>query len=99
MYPPVALSDFAEEKRADIATRLRALATGAGVRATEIVRLGRAWHEIVQIAREEKVDMLVIATHGYTGLRHALLGSVAEKVVRHASCPVLIVRPDENAFV
>jgi universal stress protein A len=41
--------------------------------------------------------MIVMATHGYTGLKHVLLGSVAEKIVRHAPCPVLTVRPEDAA--
>ena len=44
--------------------------------------------ELVQL----KVDLIVIATHGYTGLKHVLLGSTTERVVRHARCPVLVVR-------
>ena len=62
---------------------------------TPIVRFGRAWQEIIEVAREQKCDMIIMATHGYTGLRHVLLGSVAEKIVRHSPCPVLTVRPDD----
>ena len=47
---------------------------------------------IVRVAREEGADLIVMGTHGRTGLQHALLGSVAETVVRHAPCPVLTVR-------
>jgi universal stress protein A len=98
MYPPLAMSDFAAEKRAQIAERLRLLAAGSGVNTQEVVRLGRAWQEIVEIAKEKKANLVVIATHGYTGLRHVLLGSVAEKVVRHAPCPVLTIRADDRDF-
>ena len=52
---------------------------------------GEAAEEIVDLAREEKVDAIVIATHGYTGFRHFISGSVAEKVVRLATCPVLTI--------
>ena len=45
------------------------------------------------------IDLLVITTHGRTGLPHMLMGSVAEKIVRHASCPVLVVRPGERDFL
>lgn len=55
--------------------------------------LGRsAAHGIVHYAEKEKVDMIVVSTHGRTGLAHLLIGSVAEKVVRHAPCPVLTLR-------
>jgi nucleotide-binding universal stress UspA family protein len=57
-----------------------------------LVRTGRAYLEIVAAADEMDADLIVIATHGYTGLQHALVGSTAERVVRHAHCPVLTVR-------
>jgi nucleotide-binding universal stress UspA family protein len=57
-----------------------------------LVRFGRSFHEIAEAARTRKVDLIVISTHGYTGLKHALLGSTTERVVRHAHCPVLVVR-------
>ena len=99
VYPPIALSDIATEKKGHIMERLKALTEGSGLKAKHIVRLGRAWQEIAEIARELDSELIVIATHGYTGLRHALLGSVAEKIVRHAPCPVLTVRANERDFV
>ena len=57
-----------------------------------LVRFGRSFHEIAEAARSRKVDLIIISTHGYTGLKHALLGSTTERVVRHAHCPVLVVR-------
>lgn len=57
-----------------------------------LVRFGRSYHEIAGAARTRKVDLIIIATHGYTGLKHAFLGSTTERVVRHAPCPVLVVR-------
>ena len=63
------------------------------------VRPGRPATEIVEAARELAADLIVIATHGRTGLQHVLLGSVAENVVRHAPCPVLTVREHEREFV
>lgn len=69
-------------------------------RQTEIlVRVGRPWHEVVSAVSELGVDLLVLTTHGRTGLPHMLMGSVAEKIVRHASCPVLVVRPEERDFL
>ncbi|MBM4032730.1 MAG: phosphomannomutase/phosphoglucomutase [Planctomycetes bacterium] len=65
---------------------------------TLAVRRGAAFVEIVRYAREEGIDLIVLATHGRTGLRHALFGSVAEKVVRKALCPVLSVRPKGHDF-
>lgn len=68
------------------------------VGAEAAVRHGSAFVEIVRFAKESTCDMIVIGTHGRTGLAHALLGSVAEKVVRKASCPVLTVRPTGHSF-
>jgi nucleotide-binding universal stress UspA family protein len=54
-------------------------------------------HTIVEKAKELGDDVIVIATHGHTGLAHVFLGSVAEHVIRHAACPVLVVRASEKS--
>ena len=54
--------------------------------------VGRPAEAVVRFAQEHHVDLIVMATHGRTGLKHVLLGSVAEKVVQLAPCPVLTVR-------
>jgi nucleotide-binding universal stress UspA family protein len=59
------------------------------------VRQGSAWREIDAAAREGHADLIVIGTHGRRGIARALLGSVAEKIVRTASCPVLTVHAPE----
>jgi nucleotide-binding universal stress UspA family protein len=58
------------------------------------LREGRAWREINAYARDREVDLIVVGSHGRRGLPRALLGSVAEKVVRTAPCPVLVVRSE-----
>jgi nucleotide-binding universal stress UspA family protein len=58
----------------------------------QIVVLGEAADKIIRMSEEEKVDLIVIATHGQTGWRHLVFGSVAEKVVQLAPCPVLTIR-------
>jgi nucleotide-binding universal stress UspA family protein len=55
--------------------------------------IGEPASEIVSYATDSGVDLLVLGTHGRTGLEHALMGSIAERVVRRAHCPVLTVRP------
>jgi universal stress protein A len=60
---------------------------------------GTPFAEIIRFAREKDVDLIVMGTHGHTGLAHVLLGSVTEKVVRKAPCPVLTVRHPEHEFV
>jgi len=56
------------------------------------MQIGVPFEEIVRVAQEEHVDMIVMGTHGRSGLNRVLLGSVAERVVRLAPCPVLTVR-------
>ena len=76
-----------------LAARAAALA-GDGVTARAVVKVGVAWEEIVRLAAEEHADMIVMGTQGRTGLDRLLLGSVAERVIRQAPCPVLTVRPE-----
>lgn len=93
-YPgsPIALAEIA--KASEIAIRDWADdARRLGAASTEGVAIeGVPWDQIVMTATRQGFDLIVIGTHGRTGLKHALLGSVAEKVVRHAKCPVLVVR-------
>jgi universal stress protein A len=57
-----------------------------------IVREGQAHDEITTLAKKLKTDLIVLTTHGHTGLARVLMGSTAERIVRHAPCPVLTVR-------
>jgi nucleotide-binding universal stress UspA family protein len=56
------------------------------------VRAGRPALEIVEFAEQEEADLIVMASHGLTGLRHLLLGSVTEQVIRRAPCPIFTVK-------
>ena len=69
------------------------------IRVTGCVVLGTPFVKIITVAREEDVDLIVMGTHGLTGLTHIPIGSVAEKVVRKAPCPVLTVKHPEHEFV
>ncbi len=66
---------------------------------TRTVVCGHPFVETVRYAKEHETDLIVIGTHGRGAIAHMLLGSVAEKVVRKASCPVLVVREHEHDFV
>ena len=70
----------------------------SGSRLEQHVRTGRAYREISELASKVGAQLIVIATHGRTGLRRLMLGSTAERVVRHAPCPVLVVREREREF-
>ena len=72
----------------------KALAEGMGVARVEVATaVGEPAQEVLLFAKAQNADLIVIGTHGRTGLQHALMGSVAERVVRRATCPVLTVRP------
>lgn len=69
-------------------------------RIVEHLAAGSAWKQILQLAIDLQADVLLVGTHGRTGIKRFVLGSVAEAVVRRASCPVIVVRPkDYHAFV
>jgi len=69
---------------------------GQGIKATQRTTMGIPFEEIVNVAGEEHAEMIVIGTHGRSGLNRVLLGSVAERVIRLAPCPVLTVRQSEE---
>ena len=68
----------------------------AGLTAEAVIMRGTPFREIVEIATTQQVDLIVMGTHGRTGLQHLLLGSVAERVVRLAPCPVMVTREDKS---
>jgi universal stress protein A len=63
-----------------------------------VVQVGTAFEVITNTARDCEIDLIVLTTHGKTGLKHVFMGSTAERVVRHAPCPVLVVRKCEHEF-
>jgi len=79
---------IAAEKLAKLVDRV----AGQGVAVDSILTEVPAASAIVRAAEETKADLIVIGTRGHTGIKHLLLGSVAERTVRHAPCPVLTVR-------
>ena len=63
-----------------------------------IIKTGKPFVEIIETAKEEDIDLIIIATHGHSGVEHILFGSTAEKVVRKAPCPVLTLREPIKGF-
>ncbi len=61
-----------------------------------VIQKGIDFETIIEYSEKNHIDLIVIATHGRTGILRTLLGSVAEKVIRYAKCPVLVITPTEN---
>jgi nucleotide-binding universal stress UspA family protein len=91
---PKMLQELADQAEAHL-VEWKAMAEGMGAKDVKIAKgVGEPAVEVVEFAREGGFDLLVVGSHGRTGLRHALLGSTAERVVRRARCPVLTVHPE-----
>lgn len=91
---PINIKDYAvaqaEQHLADLAARI----DKDGVTAKTFIRIGKPEDEIVKFAAEHGVDLIAMGTHGRTGLAHMLVGSVAERVVRASTVPVLTIRSE-----
>jgi nucleotide-binding universal stress UspA family protein len=95
-FGQVVLPGVEEELRQKGAQELEVLIEreiGDRVPATSSVRTGNPHHEILNEAEERRVDLIIVATHGHSGVEHMLFGSTADRIVRHARCPVLTIRP------
>jgi nucleotide-binding universal stress UspA family protein len=99
IFPPVTeVAVLYEEQFSDMhreaENELQKLAESAAGRApvTTAIETGEPWDCIVNYAERQEVDLIVLDTHGRSGLKHLLLGSVAERVVQHAPCAVFVVR-------
>ena len=96
-YPDLARME--RELIADAEKRVGEFASKKGTRPVPVetrVTVGEAVWEICRMAEKEHVDLIIMGSHGRTGLSHIVLGSVAERVVRHASCPVLVARMPQS---
>ncbi|MCC6549880.1 MAG: universal stress protein [Ignavibacteriaceae bacterium] len=89
------LKGILSEAQENLEKVVKKLETESGLKVVASVVRGIDYQEIVDYAAGNKVDMIVIATHGRTGLLHTLIGSVAEKVIRYSKVPVLVVTPGE----
>ena len=92
---PVMPPEFYQENEDRARETLRSLIQPSWGKPSQVVtavRWGSPVEAIVDYADEQQIDLIVIATHGRTGLSHVLLGSVAERIVREAPCPVLTIR-------
>ena len=101
-FGQVGLPSIEDELRSKAVDELNKLAdqeTKRRARSTIIVRVGKPFIEIITAAKEEQIDLIIMATHGHSGIEQILFGSTAERVVRKAHCPVLTVRTREMAEV
>ena len=102
MVLPAAMENLDRETESHARKELAELAAAHQSGSVEVkttVLSGTPYDEIVNHARAQQTDLLLITTHGRTGLEHFLLGSTAEKILRHAPCPVMVVRDKEHEFV
>ena len=98
MTEPLPIADITDQLEYSAERELPKLAEReevAGLQVEEVIVHGEAALEIVRVAKERNVDLFVVSSHGRTGLGRILFGSTAEAVVRHASCPVLVVKPSQ----
>jgi nucleotide-binding universal stress UspA family protein len=96
MSEPVPIADIADQLEDSAERELPKFAECeecAGLTVEELIVHGEAAAEIVRVAKERSVDLIVVSSHGRTGLGRILFGSTAEAIVRHATCPVLVVKP------
>ena len=101
---PLGVEPFTEKDEFSIAEKDLAVfaaesRTAGAHSVSSLVRIGHAPNEITKAAKDLDVDLIIIATHGYTSWQHLCMGSTAERVVRTAPCPVLVVREKEHEFV
>lgn len=89
------IEDELRSKAVDELNKLAEKETKRRARSTIMVRVGKPFIEIITTAKEEKIDLIIMATHGHSGIEQILFGSTAERVVRKAHCPVLTVRSRE----
>lgn len=92
------VTELEEEQNTAARLKLQELsdeAGKAGLTVSHRVVTGKPWQKVVEVAGEEGADLIVIGTHGRTGLAREAIGSTAERVVRQARCPVLVVRSAE----
>lgn len=95
---PYADDELLAASRARLAEVVAAQFPGMSGIVTETLS-GHPWSTICAYAQRVAIDLIVVATHGRTGLRHVLIGSTAERIVQHAPCPVLVVKSSETDFL
>jgi nucleotide-binding universal stress UspA family protein len=96
VFPPAVLGQMADDAQRELDGVVKQAMADGAKRVSATLVTGVPWVELVELLEKQAFDLCVMATHGRTGLPRIMLGSVAEKVVRHAPCSVLAVRPDSE---
>ncbi len=96
-YIPTEL-ELEQAAKEDIAHLIRETIS-AGVLVEQVMAFGLPSECIVQQAKKDDVDIIILGTHGRSGLSRLLMGSTAENVIRHATCPILVVKASEKEFI
>lgn len=95
---PTVATEFDERAREEL-NKLAKNEIPQEIKVTTLIKSGKPFVEIIDTASEADVDLIIIATHGHSGVEHILFGSTAEKVVRKAPCPVLTLREPVKGFM
>jgi nucleotide-binding universal stress UspA family protein len=88
-----------QEKAAEEMRELIATMVPSTVQSYSVVDSGIPFVEITSYAQKKNIDLIIVATHGTTGVEHILFGSTAEKIIRKSPCPVLVIRAEEHDFI
>ena len=84
--------EWYQRLKEDAKKNLQKLQKRISIKSEIVVETGVPFDVICQTAKKKKADLIVVSTHGFSGIKHVLLGSTAERVIRHATVPVLVVR-------
>jgi nucleotide-binding universal stress UspA family protein len=96
VFPPYLIQDMVDDSQRSLDIAVRDVTEAGAKHVSGKLVTGIPWVEITQLLEAQAFDLCVLGTHGRTGVSRILLGSVAEKIIRHAPCSVLAVRPDSQ---
>jgi len=87
------LKEMESAAKKSLTDTVKKITKNKNLEVVSVIRKGNDYEEIIKYSEEKKIDIIVIATHGRTGILHTLIGSVAEKVIRFSKIPVLVITP------
>ena len=99
LLPAAILPNLIQKAELELAANTEAIRLTTGSRAVCTVKVGHPVEQVLKYVKDNEIDLIVVGTQGHTGLSRLLLGSVAEKIVRLATGPVLTVHPQDHSFL